>query len=81
MDKVNALRAKEKEIAEKINAITSGVEGLFPIVDGIIDAEKYLEAKYKILWMLKEPHDEWVTMKKTGQKRNGGWDLAKGILI
>jgi hypothetical protein len=77
MDKVETLRAKQKEIAQKINAIKSGVEGLLPIVDGVIDAEKYLEAKHKILWILKEPHDEWVTVKKTGQRRNGGWNLAE----
>jgi hypothetical protein len=81
MDKAEALRAKEKEIAGKINAIKSGKEGLLPIVDGIIDVEKYLEAKYKILWMLKEPHDEWVTVRKTGQRRNGGWNLAEGYSI
>jgi hypothetical protein len=78
MDNAGALRAKEGGIAEKVNAIKSGKEGLFPIVDGIINIEKYLEAKYKILWMLKEPHDEWVTVKKTGQRRNGGWNLADG---
>jgi effector-binding domain-containing protein len=78
MDNVEALKAKEREIAEKINAIKSDAEGLLPIVDGIIDIEKYLKAKYKILWMLKEPHDEWVIVRKTGQRRNGGWSLAEG---
>jgi hypothetical protein len=78
MDEIETLIAKEKEIAQKIEAIQSGVEGLYPVVDGVLDIEKYLEAKYKILWLLREPHDEWVTVKETGQRRNGGWNLAKG---
>jgi hypothetical protein len=78
LKKVEELKAREKDIAAKIAAIKSGVEGLYPIIDGIIDVEKYVNAKYKILWILKEPHDEWVTVKETGQRRNGRWNIASG---
>jgi len=76
---IEYLKTKEKEIVSKINSINSGEKGLLPIIDGIIDIEKYVKAKYRILWILKEPHDEWVTVKATGQKRNGGWDLVHDI--
>ena len=77
--KIKFLMIKENEISSKINAIESGKKGLLPIVDGIINIEKYVEAKYKILWILKEPHDEWVIVKATGQERNGGWDLVNDV--
>lgn len=35
------------------------------ISDGIINIHKYRNAKIKIMWILKEPHD----------KGNGGWDM------
>jgi hypothetical protein len=79
MDKNKELEAKEKELTAKINAINSGTEGLLPVVDGIINIEKYVNARIKILWILKEPHDEWVTVKNTGLPRNGGWDLAHDV--
>jgi hypothetical protein len=76
MDRIEELKAEEKEIAAKINAIESGVEGLKPVVDGIINIEDYVNAKYKILWILKEVHDEWVVNKETGKKQCGGWNLT-----
>ena len=79
MNNIEELKLKEIEISSKINSINSGVKGLLPIVDGIINIEKYIKAKYRILWILKEPHDEWITVKATGQKRNGGWDLVHDI--
>jgi hypothetical protein len=77
--RIEILKIKENEFSSKINSIKSGEKGLLPIVDGIINIEKYVKAKYKILWILKEPHDEWVTVKATGQQRNGGWDLVHDI--
>ena len=29
----------------------------FPIIDGIMDIEKYINSKLKIMWILKEPYD------------------------
>ncbi len=43
-----------------------------PIWDGIVDIDKYLNAKFKILWILKEPYDEF---DGTG----GGWGLTDGL--
>ena len=41
-----------------------------PILDGIVNIEKYVKSKYKICWVLKEPYDE----------DGGGWSLTNDIL-
>lgn len=41
-----------------------------PLYDGIVDIDMYLESKYKILWVLKEPYDG----------DGGGWHLCKDFL-
>jgi len=56
MDIIEELRKKDKEITAKIkNDIKTGVDGLYSWQDGIIDVERYIKSKYKILWILKEP--------------------------
>jgi hypothetical protein len=50
--------------------MTQSEEEIKPILDGIIDPEKYLQSKYKILWILKEPYDD---------DTEGGWDF-KGMI-
>jgi len=63
-----------------INAISSEIESLepfnrtFPINDGIIDIEKYSNAKIKILWVLKEVNDK----DKDGDI-DGGYDSRESI--
>jgi hypothetical protein len=43
-------------------------------LDGIISPEDYLKAKYKILWILKEPYDE---VDENGKPYGGGWDMKE----
>ena len=73
---IENLKKRQKEIAEKIYAINTGIEGLKAMEDGVINADKYLMAKYKILWIMKEPYDDWGTTKD-GSKTMGGWSLCK----
>jgi len=40
--------------------------GNAPVLDGIVNLEKYKVAQYRVLWILKEPNDT---------KDGGGWDL------
>lgn len=44
-------------------------DAIEPILDGIVNQEEYLDSKYKILWILKEPHDE----------DGGGWHMKDFI--
>lgn len=74
MEKENLIQ-KEKEIAVKIKAIDTGLKGLKPMVDGIINVEKYLAAEYKILWILREAYCDWET-NSDGSRTMGGWYLC-----
>jgi hypothetical protein len=47
------LKIKQEQITEKIKALPHDSD-CFPVIDGIIDVERYAKAKYKILWILKE---------------------------
>lgn len=47
-----------------------------PIVDGIVNIEKYLQSKFKILWILKEPYDDVENDLPSG----GGWHYANDFL-
>ena len=54
-------------------------ENLLPIYDGVVDAAGYLAAKPKVLWILKEPYDDFDV---EGMPTGGGWmmfqDAAPG---
>ncbi|OHX64320.1 hypothetical protein [Flammeovirga pacifica] len=54
---VKELMLAEEAIQKSIFAITPDEEGTEPISDGVVNPELYLNAKFKILWILKEPHD------------------------
>jgi len=47
-----------------------------PIIDGIVDVEKYLNSKFQILWILKEPYDD----EEDGVASGGGWHFANDFL-
>jgi hypothetical protein len=59
----------KKRIAEIDKLIDEKFEGngKYVIHDGIVDINKYLKSRFKILWVLKEPHDK-------GGAPNG-WDI------
>jgi hypothetical protein len=68
-----------KEIARKIEAIESGVSNLYPIADGIININNYVNSKYKILWILKESNENYDARLGSPQKRIGKWHLNEAI--
>ena len=45
-----------------------------PIYDGVVDAEAYLATKPKVLWILKEPYDDFDAK---GMPAGGGWTMFK----
>ena len=49
---------KIKEIEELIKQYNSEKKYEYVIQDGIVDIKKYLSSTFKILWILKEPHDK-----------------------
>ena len=48
-----------------------------PITDGVIDIKKYLESDIKIMWVLKEPYDDF---DDEGNPEGGGWSMTDGFI-
>ncbi len=46
------------------------------LIDGVIDPDAYLVSRYKILWILKEPYDDF---DENGQPQSEGWDYRKDL--
>lgn len=77
MTTINELQIKVDEINKLVkDKIVSADPELSVVTDGIIDIEKYLNAKYKILWILKEPYDDF---DEYGVPFGGGWGLDEVI--
>lgn len=47
-----------------------------PIIDGIVNIEKYIASTFQILWILKEPYDD----EEDGLASGGGWHFADDFL-
>lgn len=74
----NKFIEKDKEIIQLIKTtVVSRHKNLFPIYDGVIDIEKYISAKFKILWILKEPYDDF---DKNGKPTGGDWHMREAII-
>ncbi len=71
-----ALQDKVFRRAEELGYDTGKIE---PIYDGVADAAAYFDAKQRLMWILKEPYDDW---DDDGTPCGGGWtffrDVAKG---
>ena len=66
-------RAKSAVLDQLVDArVKSDRPDTWRILDGIVDIERYCKAKYRIMWILKEPYDH-------GDGTGGGWDL-RGVL-
>ncbi len=57
--------------------VKSDAINTYPICDGVLDPERFLSAKYKVLWILKEPYDDF---DEKGVAFGGGWHLKDAIL-
>lgn len=57
MNKLGELIKIQEEITQDIEKIRE-TPAKYSVVDGVIDPEKYLNAKYRILWILKEANSE-----------------------
>lgn len=64
----------EKQIRKVITPDNPNI-GVMP--DGILDFKKYSDAKFKILWILKEPYADF---DEKGNPNNGGWHIRDGLI-
>lgn len=67
-EKQKTLETKIYEVANDNNLLT---DNLHPICDGVCDFDEYLKSSPKIMWILKEPYDDFVNGKPSG----GGWSI------
>lgn len=63
------LKLRFKGIDDKINHLGRKFDKL-PIIDGIINIDKYLSSDLKILWIMKEPYESDPKLK------GGDWNLC-----
>lgn len=68
-EKQELLQNEIKLFAKQIGLMDGDVE---PIYDGVCDTEKYLGLKTKIMWILKEPYDDF---NEDGSPYGGGWSI------
>lgn len=61
------IQAKVENLAKKINCEAA------PIYDGVADIEAYLKSSPRVMWLLKEPYDEF---KSDGTPCGGGWSFT-----
>ncbi|GEM_PF-585888 len=76
---IKYLEDKENIIYENIKTQIVSNKGEYPLLDGIIDLKKYVSSKYKILWILREPIDNWRIDTNTKENIIGGWNLSKDL--
>ena len=72
MKEVETLKEKCNQISERIKQIGVDNNSHF-VIDGVIDPEKYLNAKYRILWILKEANSETDTWSYLEKFKDKDW--------
>lgn len=73
---ITELEQAQAEIIEEIYSFAERVglsnDNIEPIPDGVYSTEKYLLAPTQIMWILKEPYDDF---DENGEPYGGGWNL------
>lgn len=70
------LELAESEIAAELLQMATAEQSIHkPILDGVVDASLYLAASPRILWILKEPWEEFGEGESAG-----GWSVTKDII-
>lgn len=69
--KQSILRNKIYEKAVKLFG-DENIEITEPIYDGVCDIEKYVNSPVKVMWILKEPYDDF---NESDMPVGGGWDV------
>lgn len=70
---------KQEEITEETFSRNKVINGrvLYPIPDGVADVEAYLKTSPRVMWILKEPYNEF----EDGYPKNESpWTMMDGIL-
>lgn len=75
---IHELISKDEEIQRKIDSIVKeknlSSQDVMPIKDGLFSPEAYLKSDLKLMWILKEPYDDF---NEDGTPCGGGWSITK----
>lgn len=71
-----AQTALHEKIRRRATELGHNPEKVVPIYDGVADAKGYLSARQRLMWVLKEPYDDF---DETGEPRGGGWTMFKDV--
>ena len=77
---IDNLQKKQEEMHKKIvqyaaeQGLIKQKPVLEPICDGVADIKGYLSSNPKIMWLLKEPHDDFTA---NGNPKGGGWPFTE----
>lgn len=78
---IDELKKIDKELSQEIfdfaNANNILNEDAWPIYDGLYSAELYWNSPLRIMWILKEPYDDFD--KETGKPIGGDWSITKDL--
>lgn len=74
------LEEAQEKMAKRIwtiaNAEKLSTSKLMPITDGVSNIDAYLSSKPKIMWLLKEPYDDF---SNEGKPKGGGYSISDAI--
>jgi len=71
--KVSKMNLVELDKLIKSSYNYRGDEKLEAISDGLLNESKYLSSKIKVMWVLKEPYDDF---DENGNPKGGGWSFG-----
>ena len=74
---VEVLKKEQEKIIQDIYALaqSNGLsnDNIEPIADGVNDIEAYLDSHPRVMWVLKEPYDDFT---KENSPWGGGWNIC-----
>ena len=63
MKTIEEIKSEQRRLQEKIQSVAEqtglATEKVWPIYDGVADVSAYVNSTPKIMWLLKEPYDDF----------------------
>lgn len=80
MKTIEEIESEQKRLQDKIQSVAENTglatEKVWPIYDGVADVSAYVSSKPKIMWLLKEP---WDDFDEEGNPCGGGWTIMEDL--
>lgn len=77
---IEELKKADKQLENEISQLAKdnslSNEDIEPITDGVSDIEAYYNSNPRIMWVLKEPYDDF---DEDGNPKSDGWSITKDV--